>query len=499
MRLSVKIIIGFVVIIILSIISFFINLKLSADVNRNTDFLTTSESVIRNSAQIHKHIIEMQSGFRGFLLTNNENFLQPYYEGSKVVNGLFEEEKILISNSKSQLAKLDSIYALHKEWIIYANSLISAKKKTLDEPSSYSSEYLDLFENKLQKEVGKKINDEISFKFKEFERHEYQIRQERRERLNASIVNTKKVSYLLAIVTLTVGLISAVFITHSISKRISSMVSLAEGISKGRFDTIQDSGKDELTNLSKSLNVMSEKLNKSFTELGRKNKELDQFAYVVSHDLKAPLRGMYNVFNWIDEDHKDELSDQVKKYMDMLKGRIHRMESLIAGLLEYARIGRVIKPIEKVDVRQMLNEIVDMLVPPDFKVIISNKIPEIYTERIRLQQVFSNLISNAVKYSGNENRKIIIRCIQKPQHYEFSVCDNGFGISREFHDKIFGIFQTLREKNEIESTGVGLAIVKKIIEDKKGTIKVISEEGKGATFVFTWPKESNIETKLVNN
>jgi signal transduction histidine kinase len=495
MRLSVKIIIGFVVIIILSIISFFINLKLSADVNRNTDFLTNSESVIRNSAQIHKHIIEMQSGFRGFLLTNNEHFLEPYYEGSKAINSIFEEERLLISNSKSQVAKLDSIYNLHKEWIEYSNSLIVAKRKTLDQSNNFSDEYLNLFENKLQKEVGKKINDEISLKFKEFDRHEYQVRQERRNRLNTSIINTKKVSYLLAIVTLTVGLISAIFITHSISKRISSLVSLAEGISKGRFDTIEDKGKDELTDLSKSLNLMSEKLNKSFTELARKNNELDQFAYVVSHDLKAPLRGMYNIFNWIDEDHKDELSDQVKKYMEMLKGRIHRMESLITGLLEYARIGRVIKPIEKIDVKEMLNELVEMLVPPGFKVNISNNIPQIYTEKIRLQQVFSNLISNAVKYNGKESGKITIRCIEKPSYYEFSLSDNGIGISREFHEKIFGIFQTLREKNELESTGVGLAIVKKIIEDKKGTIKVLSEEGKGATFVFTWPKETVNEIK----
>ena len=115
--------------------------------------------------------------------------------------------------------------------------------------------------------------------------------------------------------------------------------------------------------------------------------------------------------------------------------------------------------------------------------------PVLFTEKIRLQQVFTNLISNAVKYHGGSNGTVTVECVESDVHYKFSVSDNGVGIEPEYHEKIFKIFQTLREKNESESTGIGLAIVKKIIEDNKGNIKVISDKGKGARFEFTWPKE----------
>lgn len=482
MRLSLKIIIGFSLIILFSLISFWVNLKLSSEVNRNTEFLTSSEAIIRNSAKIHKSIIDMQSSHRGYLLTDNSVFLQPYYAGLQELPGLFEEEKKLINGFPRQLAKIDSIQLLHQQWVDYANSLIAAKKKTLDSVDRSSEEYIDLFQNKLQKEVGKKITDEINLKFREFDRQEYLIRQIRRDNLTVSISNARTSTLALSLGTIAVGIISAIYITHLISKRIESMVHLAENISKGKFDIIHDKENDELTHLVSSLNIMSEKLKKSFSEL-------DQFAYVVSHDLKAPLRGMYNISVWMEEDCGSEFSDQMKKYLQQMKGRIQRMESLITALLEYSRIGRVNQPQEEVDVNLLLQEIVETIVPKNFNVSIHLPMPCFKTEKIRLHQVFSNLISNAVKYHAGDKGKISVKCTEKENYYEFAVKDNGIGISQEFHEKIFKIFQTLRERHETESTGIGLSIVKKIIEDKKGTISLSSKKGTGSTFIFTWPKE----------
>jgi signal transduction histidine kinase len=126
-------------------------------------------------------------------------------------------------------------------------------------------------------------------------------------------------------------------------------------------------------------------------------------------------------------------------------------------------------------------------VPKSFKVRISD-LPSIYTERLKLEQVFTNLISNSVKYTPGETGELAIDSRELPNHYEFSVKDNGGGIEPEYHEKIFEIFQTLREKGENESTGVGLAIVKKILDDEHCAIKIDSSLGQGATFTFTWPK-----------
>jgi signal transduction histidine kinase len=488
MRLSTKIFIGFALIIMFSVIGSSVDIKLSEEVHRNTDFLTQSESIIRISGRIHKTIIEMQSGFRGYLLTDNENFLEPYYRGFKEVPLMILEEKKLLASSSSQHQKIDSIKVLHDQWLQYSSSLIGAKRKMILGGNKVSKEYKFLFENKLQKEVGKKINDQISDKFKEFDKFEYTVRMQRRDMLEKSITNTRMISMMIAVLVFSIGIISSIYITFLISRRIMSMVNLADRISKGEFKFIEDKENDELTRLSESLNIMSGTLSKNFAELEKKNKELDQFAYVVSHDLKAPLRGLYNVFAWIEEDLGNEVSSALGRFHEMMKGRIHRLENLITGLLEYARIGRETHNIEPVDLKSLLREIIDVIVPSNFKVEIGNEMPVINTEKIRIEQVFSNLLSNAVKYHGGSNGNIRISCTLINGYYEFSVSDDGVGIPSVYHEKIFQIFQTLREKNQVESTGIGLTIVKKIIEEHKGNIKVISDVGKGASFVFTWPK-----------
>ena len=162
------------------------------------------------------------------------------------------------------------------------------------------------------------------------------------------------------------------------------------------------------------------------------------------------------------------------------------MEDLINGLLDYARISeKTIK--EEVDVNQLVRELSDTIVPRHFTIEI-HELPKLYTERIKLEQVFTNLISNAVKYTPGDNPVIHIHCRELRDHYEFTVADNGIGIDPEYHEKIFEIFQTLREKDEKESTGIGLSIVKKILDELNCTIDVKSSSGMGSTFIFTWPR-----------
>ncbi|MES2575342.1 MAG: ATP-binding protein [Bacteroidota bacterium] len=477
MKLSTQILLAFILIILLSVADSYTNYTLSKKVQLNSQFLARSEEIIRTSNKTHKAIIEMQSAFRGYLLTDDPLFLDAYYKGLKVVPVLLAEQQRRIGNQAIQRPILDSINFLHHSWLKYSLEIINSRKRI---PESYQN----LFENSLKKHVGKKINDEIAGKFSRFDKIEYKMRKHHTAMLLASLKYARTFSLIFLVLTIIVGVSSTIFIMLITTKRITSMVSLAENISKGEFTRVEDTRNDELTALAISLNTMSSKLDKNIRELKSRNAELNKFAYVVSHDLKAPIRGIHNVVRWIEEDHEKELSPELKKYLKIIPQKTMRMEALINGLLDYARLNIKV-PSEYINTNALVQEIADSIVPRNFRLEIGN-LPELFTERIKLEQVFANLISNSVKYTPQDDGLIQISCKEFPDYYEFSIKDNGIGIATEYHEKIFEIFQTLREQNEQESTGVGLAIVKKIIDDQQEKITVKSVLGNGAEFIFTW-------------
>lgn len=266
------------------------------------------------------------------------------------------------------------------------------------------------------------------------------------------------------------------------------MVRMAESISHGHYKvSMRATGKDEISSLARALNHMAGVLAENIALLKRKNDELDQFAYIVSHDLKAPLRGIDNVVTWIEEDHTMELSFKVTEYLGLIKGRIKRAENLLNGILSYSRVGRELQQREKVDVNQLIEEVRESLPPhSDIRLEVQAVLPVLQTEKLPLLQVFTNLITNAYKYHDKPHGYVKVYFKHLGPTYEFYVEDNGPGIAQEYHKKIFTIFQTLEERDAFESTGVGLSIVKKILDDRKLSIRVQSEPGQGATFIFTW-------------
>jgi signal transduction histidine kinase len=229
--------------------------------------------------------------------------------------------------------------------------------------------------------------------------------------------------------------------------------------------------------------------------LKKSNDELDQFAYITSHDLRAPLRGIANLSRWIEEDMAESFTPEAHRQMELLRGRVSRMEAMIDGILEYSRVGRVRQKVERVDVAALLAEAIELLdVPPTFTVDVHAGMPVIVGDRLRLQQVFMNLLGNAIKHHDRPDGRITVTCTDLPAEgddagiVEFAVSDDGPGIEAQYHDKVFMIFQTLEARDKVEGTGVGLSLVRKIVESQGGTIRLESEKGKGATFRFTWPK-----------
>ncbi|HEY0713184.1 MAG TPA: ATP-binding protein, partial [Polyangia bacterium] len=228
--------------------------------------------------------------------------------------------------------------------------------------------------------------------------------------------------------------------------------------------------------------------------LARSNQDLNQFAYVASHDLKAPLRGITHLSEWLEEDLGDAIPTPAREKLALMRGRARRLEGLIDGILDYSRAGRSKAAASKVDVRALLRDVVDLLGKPasETVTIADVPMPVLLTDRAALQQVFMNLISNAIKHAGaavGPRLQIVVSATPTPDQsaWTFSVTDNGPGIEPDFHERIWGIFQTLQSRDKIEGAGIGLSIVKKIVESQGGAVWVESAPGQGACFSFRWP------------
>lgn len=231
--------------------------------------------------------------------------------------------------------------------------------------------------------------------------------------------------------------------------------------------------------------MMREKL---LNALKSSNRDLEEFAYIVAHDLKAPLRAIGSIASWFDRDYRANLDDEGKELVDLLVGRTQRMEGLIDGVLKYSRINQERTKYDQVNLQLTIQTVVEVLSPPEhIKINVDPDLPIIMGDQIQLSQLFQNLISNAIKFMDKPEGQIDIVCDTKPNEVIVKVRDNGPGIEKQYFERIFEIFETLEARDEFESTGIGLTIVKKIVNLHHGTVDVESELGHGTTFIVTLP------------
>lgn len=252
----------------------------------------------------------------------------------------------------------------------------------------------------------------------------------------------------------------------------------------------EDRMEAEVVLRARELQQLNERLRASEQQLQAANQELNDFATIVSHDLKAPLRGVSTLAKWLHSDYADKLDEEGCQNLNDMLNRVARMDRMIDGILHYSRLGRTEEKPEPVALAELVPAVVqDLAPPPNARVHIAPGLPLIYGEPVRLRQLFQNLIGNALKYSDKPQAEIHLTCADNGSTWQFNIADNGPGIEERHFERIFKIFQTLAPKDKTDSTGVGLALVKRIVERAGGRIWLDSRMGLGTTFHFTWPKE----------
>jgi PAS domain S-box-containing protein len=238
------------------------------------------------------------------------------------------------------------------------------------------------------------------------------------------------------------------------------------------------------------LKILNEELKTTVDKLALTNHELQDFVRAASHDLKAPLGAITKLAEWISTDCADKLSEDGRGQMNLLLGRVARMHNLIDSILEYSRVGREREEQIQVDLNELVPKIIHIVAPPEnIEIAVENELPVVKCRQTQITKVFQNLLSNAVMYMDKPQGKVRIGCIEENGFWKFSIADNGPGIEERHFERVFEFFKTLQPRDTFESTGIGLAVAKKIVELYGGQIWVESESAKGSTFFFTLPKQ----------
>ena len=234
---------------------------------------------------------------------------------------------------------------------------------------------------------------------------------------------------------------------------------------------------------------LNRELRATIRKLTTANRDLVDFAHIAAHDLKAPLRGIGSIAGIVCAEYDDVLDEQGRELLQMLVGRASRMYTHIDSILQYSKIGRSVEKSQKINTHELIEEVITSIAPPrNIEMLISKRLPTIECDKTLMIQIFQNLLDNAIKYMDKPQGQIKVDCVKQERFWKFSVADNGCGIAEKYFDKIFKMFQTLNSRDEIESTGIGLSAVKKIVETLGGRIWVESQVGHGATFFFTLPQ-----------
>ena len=443
-KTTISLIIGIILLLLISTLLF--SLYTVNKVKSNLKIQIHTRTVIITLKDNLTFMLDAETGERGFIITSDTNYLQPYTVALQNIRSNTAQLRSLTIDNPIQQRNLDTLEKYIGLKLNYTENLIALKKKG---------------DEKTIREImisnnGKYFMDRVRSVNNSMKMEEENLFEERRTNTNKSIANAQVIFILEGSFSLLITLFLATVIINELNRRAKS----------------------------------EKKMRDYNIELERKNREIEQFAYIASHDLQEPLRSVSNFSKLLSEKLAANPDKKMQDYIGYITGGASRMSNLIFDLLEYSRIGKDVSK-SVIDCDQLVHGVLG-----DMKTLIKESNAEIHVSKlpvvngyIYLKSLFQNLLSNAIKFHKKGTDPVIhISAIDKGTEFQFSIQDNGIGMEKIYHERVFIIFQRLHSRAEYEGTGIGLSQCKKIVELHGGKIWVESEPGKGTTFIFTIPK-----------
>ena len=482
----------FILIIIIQVIlSYYLNNKAKNDYENITKDIKPKVSLFnkyRNANNIlilmvNNKVSNVKSGLLSNKIKQLSNVDLPYFR-SELLNLKKKQNSILVYNQR-----IDSIVKNTKELeskVKDINNLLITKKDYLNSDKLIKAK-------KLLKNANKnfnKIDVGIAFLQKDYNKKSEQSYAE----LSNKIENSTQILLLATLFFIVLGLIFSYKITTSITNPLQNLMDGAKNVTKGKYNSrVKVYGNDEIAELALIFNKMSISLNRSFNDIRKKNRELEQFTYIASHDLQEPLRTLTGFVNYLSENYGHQFDEIGQKSLGYISDASERMSLLVKSLLEHSKIGKN-KKLTIIDCNKLLEEVKKDLtaaIEESNAIINVADLPQIKGYEVELRLLFQNLISNAIKFRKTDISPIIDITVKEKIGWTFAIKDNGIGFEQKHEKRIFSVFQRLHYEEKYEGTGIGLAHCSKIIELHTGTIWAKSKPNEGSTFYFNIPNKKS--------
>ncbi|WP_109830309.1 sensor histidine kinase [Reichenbachiella versicolor] len=491
----------------------------SKNLIHSTDWIIHTHQALSEISSIEKEIVDLETGQRGFVITGNERYLEPFNKSIAIIYQDLEDFKQLTSDNAKQTRRIVEVKNLLAQRIAELDKTIALRK----------SDGFEASQKVINTDLGKSLMEQIRLQMDSLKLEEIRLLEIRSIAPDKAIYHTNlNLGIVLALNILIIITLSLAF-WRSIHHPMEKLMKCIREIAKGNMNCrINHGAKDELGQLARSFNKMLDELQKTTTSneqllveidarkevermledmnntleevngrlvsnervLKESNKELEQFAYVVSHDLQEPLKTIQMLISLSSQEADSANNDSLKEYLNHIQEGADRMSNKVKDLLEYGRIGKK-RELQEVDISLLIKNItkdLDKSIKETNAQVTVENLPTLKAYKLEIGLLFQNLISNALKFRNvGDAPRIHISCEKTISLWKFCVSDNGIGIEKEHFDKIFQLFERLHNRSEYEGTGIGLANCMKIIKIHGGDIWLDSEIGKGSSFYFTLP------------